>query len=208
MASKLDEVRWHADAKRAAGKGRHRTIELAAKRLGLLRELVPAATRVGMLVSRTNEANTQATLQDVEPVARKFNLQIQTFHADTDREIDDAFQSVVRERPDALFIAITPFFITRRVQVVQLAAFHRIPASYGLRDFAEVGGLMSYGASLQDAYHQVGIYTGRILKGARPADLPVAQSTKLELVTNHQTARMLDLTLPPTLLATADVVIE
>jgi putative tryptophan/tyrosine transport system substrate-binding protein len=184
------------------------SIELAAKRLGLLRELVPAATRVGMLVSRTNEANTQATLQDVEPVARRFNLQIQTFHADTDREIDAAFQSVVRERPDALFIAITPFFITRRVQVVQLAAFHRIPASYGSRDFAEVGGLMSYGASLQDAYHQVGIYTGRILKGARPADLPVVQSTMLELVINHQTARMLDLTVPPTLRATADVVIE
>ena len=184
------------------------SIELAAKRLGLLRELVPAATRVAILVSRTNEANTQATLRDVETVARRLNLQIQTFHADTDHEIDAAFQSIVRERPDALFIAITPFFITRRVQLVQLAAFHRIPASYGSRDFAEVGGLMSYGASLQDAYHQVGVYTGRTLKGASPADLPVVQSTKLELVINHQTARMLDLTVPPTLLATADEVIE
>jgi ABC-type uncharacterized transport system substrate-binding protein len=184
------------------------SIELAAKRLELLRELVPAATRVAILVSRTNEANTQVTLREVETVAHRFNLQMQTFHADTDREIDAAFQGVARERPDALFIAITPFFITRRVQLVQLAAFHRIPASYGLRDFAEVGGLMSYGASLQDAYHQIGIYTGRILKGARPADLPVVQATKLELVVNHQTARMLDLAVPPTLLATADEVIE
>jgi putative ABC transport system substrate-binding protein len=184
------------------------SIELAAKRLELLRELVPAATRVAILVSRTNEANTQVTLREVETVARRFSLQIQTFHADTDREIDAAFQSLVRERPDALFIAITPFFIARRVQLVQLAAFHRIPTSYGSRDFAEVGGLMSYGASLQDAYHQIGIYAGRILKGARPADLPVVQATKLELVVNHQTARMLDLTVPPTLLATADEVIE
>jgi putative ABC transport system substrate-binding protein len=182
--------------------------ELAAKRLELLRELVPAATRVAILVSRTDEANTQVTLRDVETVARRFSLQIQALHANTGREIDAAFQSIARERPDVLFIAITPFFITRRVQLVQLAAFHRIPTAYGLRDFAEVGGLMSYGASLQDAYRQVGIYTGRILKGARPADLPVVQSTKLELVVNHQTARMLDLTVPPTLLATADEVIE
>jgi putative tryptophan/tyrosine transport system substrate-binding protein len=184
------------------------SIELAAKRLEFLRELVPAATRVAILVGRTFEANSQVTLRDLETVAGRFNLQTQALYADTDREIDGAFQNMARERPDGLFIAITPFFLARRVQLVQLAAFHRIPTTYGLRDFAEVGGLVSYGASLQDAYHQVGVYTGRILKGAKPADLPVAQSTKLELVVNHQTARMLGLTVPATLLALADEVIE
>ena len=113
-----------------------------------------------------------------------------------------------RDRPDALFVSISPFFVTRRVQLVQLAAFHRIPAVYGVRDFAEAGGLLSYGVSLVDAYRQVGIYTGRILKGAKPADLPVMQSTKLDLVVNAQTARMLGLTVPQSLHATADEVIE
>jgi putative tryptophan/tyrosine transport system substrate-binding protein len=183
-------------------------VELAAKRLELLRELAPAAARVAVLVNPASEANTQMTLREVETVAHRFNLQIQVLRADTSGEIDAAFQSIGRERSDALFVAVTPFFITRRVQLVQLAALHRIPAAYGSRDFAEVDGLMSYGASLEDAYRQVGIYTGRILKGAKPADLPVVQATRLELVINHQTARMLDVTVPDKLLATADEVIE
>ena len=135
-------------------------------------------------------------------------LQIQVFNADTGREIETGFESIARERPDVLFVASTPLLLIRRSQVVQRAAFHRIPAGYPLRDFADIGGLMSYGASLRDAYRQVGNYAGRILKGARPQDLPVVQSTKFELVINHLTARMLGLTVPPTLHARADEVIE
>ena len=184
------------------------SIELAAKRLELLRVLVPGAARVAVLVNPASESNTEATLRDVEAAARTVGLQVQVLNADTELEIDAAFENIGRERPDALFVAITPFFVVRRVQLVQLAAFHRLPAAYGLRDFADAGGLMSYGASLTDAYREVGVYTGRILKGAKPADLPVVQSTKLELVVNHQTARMLGLAVPPTLIATADAVIE
>jgi putative tryptophan/tyrosine transport system substrate-binding protein len=183
-------------------------IELAAKRLGLLRELLPGLARVALLLNPASVANTTLTLRDVEEAARTLGVQIQVFNANTGHEIDAAFQSMGRGRPDALFVAITPFFTARRVQLVQLAAFHRLPATYGVRDFAEAGGLMSYGADLTDAYRQVGVYTGRILKGATPADLPVVQSTKLELTINHQTARMLGLTVPPTLLASADEVIE
>jgi len=184
------------------------SIELAAKRLELLRELVPGAARVAVLVNPVNVPNTELTLRDMEPAARSVGLQYQVLNADTPREIDAAFESLGRDRPDALFASITPLFVVRRVQLVQLAAFHRIPTAYGLRDFVDAGGLMSYGASLSDAYRQVGVYTGRILKGAKPADIPVVQSTKLELVINHQTARMLGLTVPPSLLATADEVIE
>ena len=184
------------------------SIELAAKRLELLRVLVPGAARVAVLVNPASKSNTEATLRDVEAAARTVGLQVQVLNADTELEIDAAFENIGRERPDALFVAITPFFVVRRVQLVQLAAFHRLPAAYGLRDFADAGGLMSYGASLTDAYREVGVYTGRILKGAKPADLPVVQSTKLELVVNHQTARMLGLAVPPTLIATADAVIE
>jgi len=183
-------------------------VELAAKRLELLRELVPRATRIAVLVNPANTTTTEATLRDVEAAARAKGLQIRVLNASTIREMDDAFARPTSERPDALFVANDPFLIDRRVQLAQLAAHHSIPAAHQDRLYAEVGGLMSYGPSLGDAYRQVGMYTGRILKGARPADLPVVQSSKFELVINGSTARMLRLTVPPSLLATADEVIE
>ena len=183
--------------------------ELAAKRLELLRELVPAAARVAVLVNPTNAANAETTLRDVEAAARAIGLQIQVLNASTSREIDAAFATFVRERPDALFVGGDPFFTSRRVQLVHAGGAPRGPRDHmrGV-EFAEVGGLMSYGTNLTDAYRQVGVYAGRILKGAKPADLPVVQSSKFELVINAQTARMLGLTVPPTLLAIADEVIE
>jgi ABC-type uncharacterized transport system substrate-binding protein len=135
-------------------------------------------------------------------------MQIQVLNASTTHEIDAAFATLVSDRPDALFVGVSPFLLTRRVQLAQLAARHAIPAIYQDREHAEVGGLMSYGASIGDAYRHIGVYTGRILKGAKPADLPVVQSTKFELVINASTARMLGLNLPDKLLATADEVIE
>jgi putative tryptophan/tyrosine transport system substrate-binding protein len=182
--------------------------ELAAKRLDLLRELVPGAARVGVLVNPVNATTTESTLRDVEPAARAIGLQIQVLNARTSREIDAAFATFVRERPDAVFVGADSFFVSRRVQLTNLAVRHAVPATYSARDFAEVGGLMSYGASLTDASRQMGVYTGRILKGAKPADLPVVQSSKFELVINHQTARMLGVEIPPMLLARADEVIE
>jgi ABC-type uncharacterized transport system substrate-binding protein len=182
--------------------------ELVAKRLELLRELVPAAARMAVLVNPANVATTESTLRDLQPAARAIGLQIQVLNANTSREIDAAFATFVRDRPDALFVATSPFFTSRRVQLVQLAARHAIPATYAGRQFPEHGGLMSYGANIADAFRQIGAYAGRILKGAKPADLPVVQASKFELVINHQTARMLGLTVPPTLLATADEVIE
>jgi putative tryptophan/tyrosine transport system substrate-binding protein len=182
--------------------------ELAAKRLELLRQLVPGATRVAVLVNPAFATMTEATLRDVEAAARAMGLQIQVLNADTSREIDAAFEIIGRERPDALFVGPGPFFNSRRVQLVQLAARYAVPATYPTRPEAEAGGLMSYGPSITDAYRQVGVYAGRILKGARPDDLPVVQSNKFELVINAQTARMLRLTVPPTLLAIADEVIE
>jgi len=184
------------------------TGELAAKRLELLRELVPRAARIAVLVNPANAAITVSTLRDVETAARAMGLQIQVLTANTSREIDAAFATFVRERPDALFVGPAPFFTQRRVQLIQLEARHAIPATYAGRQFAEAGGLMSYGASLTDSLRQVGVYAGRILKGAKPADLPVVQASKFELVINAQTARMLGITVPPSLLATADEVIE
>jgi putative ABC transport system substrate-binding protein len=184
------------------------TSEVAAKRLELLRELVPAVTRVAVLVNPADPTNTETTLEDVELAARARGLQISVFRASTSREINAAFETFARERADALFVASGPFFASRRIQLAQLAAFHRLPATYAIRQNAEAGGLMSYGASLIDAYRQVGAYTGRILKGAKPADLPVVQATKFELVINVETARMLGLAVPDRLLAIADEVIE
>ena len=181
--------------------------ELTAKRLGLLRELLPAANRVAVLVNPTSpEAET--TLRDVEPAARALGLQIRVLNASTSREINEAFATFVREQPDALFVATNPFFQTRRVQLAALAARHAVPTAFSVRDYAEAGGLMSYGTDVTDAWRQVGLYTGRILKGEKPADLPVVQSTRFELVINAETARMLGLTVPDKLLATADEVIE
>jgi putative ABC transport system substrate-binding protein len=182
--------------------------ELAAKRLELLRELVPGATRIAVLVNPADAANTEPTLRDVEAAARAHRLQIQVVRASTSREIEAAFATIARERPDAFFVGNAPFLNVRRVQLVQLMARHAIPATYPGREYAEVGGLMSYGSNIADAFRQAGVYCGNLLKGAKAADLPVAQSTKFELVINHPTARMLGLTVPDKLLATADEVIE
>ena len=182
--------------------------EVVTKRLELLRELVPGASRIAVLVSPANAATTTVTLRDAEAAARTMGLQIHVLNADTSREIDAALATFLRERPDALFVSAAPFFSDRRVQLAQLAARHMVPATYATRHFVEVGGLMSYGANLTDAFRQIGIYAGRILKGAKPEDLPVVQSSKFELVINAETARMLGLTVPPSLLATADEVIE
>jgi len=182
--------------------------ELAAKRLELLRALVPAATRVAVLVNPADTANAETQMRDVEAAARPLGLQIQIVSASTSREIDAVFATLVRERPDALFVNTSPFFTNRRVQLALLAAHHSIPTAYATREQVEAGGLMSYGTNLTDAWRQAGVYTGRILKGAKPADLPVVQATKFELVINHQTARMLGLTIPARMLATADEVIE
>jgi putative ABC transport system substrate-binding protein len=182
--------------------------EITAKRLEILHDLMPAATRVAVLVNPANAANTEATLKAVEGAAGAIGLQIQILNAGTIREINAAFATFVRERPDALFVGIDPFFNGRRVQLVNLATRHLLPASYPARDFAEAGGLVSYGANIADAWRQVGSYVGRILKGAKPADLPVVQSSKFELVVNAQTATILDLEIPPGVLAIADEVIE
>jgi putative ABC transport system substrate-binding protein len=182
--------------------------ELVAKRLELLRALVPAVTRVAVLVNPANAFMTETTLRDIEPAARAMGLQIQVIHASTSREISAAFAMILRERSDALFVSNDPFLTSRRVQFATLAARHAIPMSSGSREVVEAGGLMSYGGDIPDAYRQMGAYTGRILKGAKPADMPVVQATKFELVINAETARMLGLTVPPSVLARADDVIE
>src|SRR5262249_10979578 len=182
--------------------------ELEAKRLQLLHQLVPQAQRIAVLINPANVNNAETTLRDVEGAARTIGLQLQVLKANTAREIEECFAWNDRERPDALSVGAAAFLNIRRVQLVQLAAFHRLPAAYGQREAAEAGGLMSYGPSILEGYRQLGIYAGRVLKGAKPADLPVVQSTKFELVINNTTARMFGLTVPPSLLTIADEVIE
>ena len=182
--------------------------ELVAKRLELLRELVPAAARVAVLVNPTSAAATENTMRDLEAAARAMGLKISAFNASTSPEIDAAFAALVRERPDALFVGGDGFFNSRRVQLANLTVRHALPAAFSQREIVEAGGLMSYGSDILDAYRHIGVYVGRILKGATPADLPVVQASKFELVINHQTARILGVDVPPTLLARADEVIE
>jgi putative tryptophan/tyrosine transport system substrate-binding protein len=183
------------------------TAELGAKRLALLRELVPTAKRVAVLVNPTNPAS-ETTLREVEPAARAIGLQIQILNASTASEINAAFSTLARERPDAIFVGGDSLFTSRRVQLIALAARHAIPALYSAREFTEAGGLMSYGSNISEAFRQVGAYTGKILKGAKPGDLPVVQASKFELVINAEIARMLGIAVPQTLLVTADEVIE
>jgi putative ABC transport system substrate-binding protein len=182
--------------------------ELVAKRLQLLCELVPATSRVAVLVDPGSPTVVETTLRDLEPAARAMGLQMQVLNVSNSQEIDAAFATFMRERPDALFVNTGPLFTARRVQLATQAARHMLPMTSGNRQITEAGGLMSYGASITDAYRQVGVYAGRILKGEKPEDLPVVQSSKFELVINAQTAKILDLTVPPALTARADEVIE
>ena len=182
--------------------------EVASKRLRLLHELVPNAVRVALLVNPANAWGTETALRIVQEAAPTIGLQIQILKASASREIDAAFATIERERPDALFVAGDAFFLSRAVQLATLTARSRIPATYSLRDYVAVGGLMSYGTDFTEAFRQVGVYTGKILKGAKPTDLPVTQSTKFEFVINMQTARALGLEVPAQLLATVDEVIE
>jgi putative ABC transport system substrate-binding protein len=181
--------------------------EVVAKRLELLRGLVPTAKRVAVLVNPTYPA-TETTLREVPPAARAMGLQVDVLNASTSTEIDAAFASFNRDPRDALFVGGDPFFSIRRVQLVHLASRHGIPATFSSREFPDIGGLMSYGTNIADGWRQAGFYVGRILKGTKPADLPVVQASKFELVINAQTARTFGLTVPSTLLSTADDVIE
>jgi putative tryptophan/tyrosine transport system substrate-binding protein len=176
--------------------------------LGLLHELVPKAARVAVLVNPGNGPGAEFNLRGVQEAARVIGLQINVLNASTSREIDAAFAALTRERPDALFVVPDSFFTSRRVQLANLAARDQIPAAYSAREIAEVGGLMSYGTNVADMFHQAGVYTGKILNGTKPADLPVVRSTKFEFVINLKTAKSLGLTIPETLLATADEVIQ
>jgi putative ABC transport system substrate-binding protein len=182
--------------------------ELTAKRLELLREMLPTASRIAVLVNPANTGNTSTTLREVEAAGRAIGFQTQIVNAGTSREIDTAFAAFARERPDAVFLGQDAFFNGRRLQLANWAARHALPMTSGSRDICEVGGLMSYGSNIVDVYRQEGVYVGRILKGAKPVDLPVQQSTKFELVINAQTARIFGLEIPTTLLARADEVIE
>jgi putative tryptophan/tyrosine transport system substrate-binding protein len=183
-------------------------VEVIAKRLGLLHELVPKAVRVAVLINPANAPVTETTLRDVQEAARTIGLQIHVLNASTIREIDAAFATLERDRPDALFVAADAFFTSRRVQITTLVARGRIPAAYSTRETVENGGLMSYGTNIADSYRPAGVYTGNILNGTKPADLPVVQPTRFEFVINLKTAKALGLTIPETLLATADQVIE
>ena len=182
--------------------------EVIAKRLRLLHDLVPKAVRVAVLVNPANAPLAESTLREVKEAAPTIGLQIQILNATTIGEIDAAFATFSRVRPDALFVAPDAFFTDRRGQFATLTARDKIPAAYSNRELVEAGGLMSYGTALADMFHQVGVYTGNILKGTQPADLPVLQSTKFEFVINLQTARALGIEVPPGVLSIADEVIE
>jgi putative ABC transport system substrate-binding protein len=182
--------------------------EVAAKRLRLLHELVPKAVRIAVLVNPANATTTESVLREVKEAAPTLGLQLQILNASTIGEIDAAFATLARERPDALFVAPDAFFVSRRAQFITMTARDRIPATYSVRDYVEAGGLMSYGTDFADAFRQVGVYTGSILKGTKPAALPVLQSTKFEFVINLQTARALGIEVPPGVFSIADEVIE
>jgi len=182
--------------------------EAVAKRLGLLRDLVPKAIRIALLVNPANPTIGEVMLRDIPEAARALGLQIQVLNASTSREIEAAFATLVRDRADALFVAPDSFFSSRRVQLATLATRHGVPAVYPLREYVVASGLMSYGTDVLENWRQVGVYTGQILKGAKPADLPVLQSTKFELVINLQTARALGTEVPNSLQLLADEVIE
>jgi ABC-type uncharacterized transport system substrate-binding protein len=183
-------------------------IEVVPKRLRLLHDLVPKAVRVAVLLNPANASVTESTLRVVQEIAPTIGLQIQILNATTIGEINAAFATLERERPDALFVSGDAFFASRAVQFATLTARGMIPATYSLRDYVAAGGLMSYGTDFTDSFRQVGVYTGKILKGEKPADLPVMQSTKFEFVINLQTARSLGIEVPPGVLAIADEVIE
>jgi putative tryptophan/tyrosine transport system substrate-binding protein len=183
-------------------------IEVVAKRLGLLHDLIPKAVRIAVLVNPANVSTTEPILRDIPEAARAIGLQIQVLNASTSREIEEAFATLVRDRADALFVAPDLFFQSRRVQLTTLAARYALPAAYSTREYAEAGGLMSYGTDIPDTFRQIGVYTGQILKGAKPADLPVVQSTKFEFVINLQTARALGIEVPNAIQLLADEVIE
>jgi putative ABC transport system substrate-binding protein len=182
--------------------------EVAAKTLGLLHELVPKAVRIAVLVNPANRVNTEATLQGIPEAARALSLETLVLNASTSGEIDEVFAAVVRQRADALFVGADAFFVSRRLQIAILAASHRIPTAYTDLESPRAGGLVGYGTDIVDAYRQVGAYVGRVLKGARPAELPVEQSTKFELIINLITAKALGLDVAPALIARADEVIE
>ena len=182
--------------------------EVAAKRLRLLHDLVPKAVRIAVLVNPANATSTRTTLREVQQAAPTIGLQTRILNASTTAEVDAAFASFAHDRPDAIFVAGDGFFDNNAEQLTTFAARDRIPATYDNRHHVEFGGLMSYGTDLTDMWHQIGVYTGQILKGAKPADLPVVQSTKFELALNLKTAKALGIEVPPTLLALADEVIE
>jgi putative ABC transport system substrate-binding protein len=182
-------------------------LDLGAKRLGFLHMLLPAATRFGILVDPTL-TNNESEIMDARAAVSSIGMSIEIVGASTNREIDEAFANLIKKGVNALMVPQAPLFTTRRVQIVHLATYHRLPAIYNQRDFTEIGGLMSYGTNFADLYRLEGIYAGRILKGEKPDDLPVMRPTKFELVINLNTAKSLDLTIPETLLATADAVIQ
>jgi putative tryptophan/tyrosine transport system substrate-binding protein len=182
--------------------------EVLAKRLGLLHQLVPKAVRIAVLVNPANASTAEAALRDIPEAARAIGLEIQVLNASTSREIEAAFATLLRDRADALFVAPDGFFVTRRVQFATLAARHAIPATYPSREFVAAGGLMSYGTDIVEMYRQAGVYTGQILKGAKPADLPVLRSTKFEFAINLQTATALGIEVPNSIQLLADELIE